>query len=152
MGERRKVRITGIDPGKTTGWATITVVDKKITLGLFGETKDQTLVEIVDELKEADVIVYEGYWIRPDKLHAGSFDWQNVPAEQTIGGLLTLAKLYGKKTVKQQPSQRVPGYAFAGLNYQKTKKKKHYEDALAHAVFYAVKELQAHPVTSHART
>ena len=144
------MRILGLDPGKSTGWATITVEDKKITLGLFGITKDQTLVEIEDELKKADVVVYEGYWIRPDKAHSGAFDWDEAPALQVIGSLLTLCRLHGKKNVKQQPSQRVPGYAFAGLKYEKKKQGQHAQDALAHAVYYAVKQLQALPVRANA--
>ena len=146
------MKLIGIDPGKTTGWATITVEDKKIALGLFGVTKDQTLLEIAEHLKGADVVVYEGYWIRPDKANSGAFDWQQVPAEQTIGALFTLCKLYGKNLiVKQQPSQRVPGYGFAGLKYDKKKKGTHWQDALAHVVFYAVKQLQAHPVGVNSR-
>lgn len=140
------MKILGIDPGKATGWANISVENKQISLGKFGVTKDQTLVDIAAEVEAADLVVYEGFWIRPDMAQRGNFNWQSLPAEQAIGALLTLCKLYQKEAVKQQPSQRVPGYSFAGMVYKKGKKGTHWQDALAHAVFYAVKNLQASPV------
>ena len=140
--------ILGIDPGKATGWAQIHVnEDHTVELGLFGVTRDMTLVEIVKRIEEADVIVYEGYWIRPDKAKSGAFNWQSVPAEKTIGALLTHCKLLGKTRIeKQQPVQRVPGYGFSGQKYVAGAKGKHWQDALAHAMYYAVAKLQALPV------
>lgn len=139
-------RILGIDPGKTTGWGVVILNDetKRILPGRFGQTKDMTLIEIVDEIRQADEIVYEGFWLRPDKAHKGHFDWQGMSAEKVIGALLTLVKLHQKKEpVKQQPSQRIPGYAYIGLTYKKGVKGKHQEDALAHAAYFAVRKLGA---------
>jgi hypothetical protein len=147
------LKVLGIDPGGTTGWAMIEVSKRQIKLGLFGQTKDKTLVEIADYIKEADVIVYEGFWLRPDKARAGHFDWAINSAEQVIGSLMTLCKLYQKsKVVKQQPSQRLPGYGFSGQTYKKGKQGTHWQDALAHACFYAVSKLQALPVSAHEPT
>lgn len=141
------MRILGIDPGTSTGWANIDVNDKKITLGKFGISKGDSLTDIYEHVQAADIIVYEGFWLRPDKAMKGDFNWQDNPAEKAIGSLLTLCKLSGKtKIVKQQPSQRVPGFAFAGLKYVPKAKGKHWQDALAHAVFYAVSVLHANPV------
>jgi hypothetical protein len=143
------LKLLGIDPGKTTGWATIEVIDNQIKLGLFGNTSDQTLVKLKEQIEWADVIVYEGFWLRPDKARLGHFDWQQNVAEQAIGSLLTLCKLYQKsKVVKQQPSQKLPGYGFSGQTYKKGAKGKHWQDALAHACFYAVSQLKAQPVHS----
>jgi hypothetical protein len=136
------IKITALDPGKTTGWAVIYVKDKTVTLGPFGETKDMTLVDIKEHLQNATVVLYEGFWIRPDKSRQGSFDWNQMPAPQVIGSLLTLCKLFEVPVVKQQPGQRIPGYGYLGL----TSRKRHYEDALAHAMFYAVTKLQALPL------
>lgn len=142
-------RIIGIDPGKTTGWAIIEVADKTIQLIEFGMTKDLTLVEILDKILSADVIVYEGFWLRPDKARMGHFDWYENITEQVIGSLRTICKLNQKEhLIKQQPSQKLPGYAFAGLVYKKGAKGKHWQDALAHACFYAVNQLKANPVRS----
>lgn len=144
------IEVLGVDPGKTTGWATIYVESTgTIRLGEFGVTMDMTLVDIKDRIQSADIIVVEGFWARPDKAMKGQFNWQNFPAEEVIGSLLTLCKLFEKKSVKQQPSQRVPGYGFAGLEYKKGKKGTHWQDALAHAVFYAVRHLKANPVPRH---
>jgi len=141
------VKILGIDPGRTTGYANITVTDRKISLGEFGLTYNMDLLAIKDHIINADVIVYESFYVRPDMAMSGKFNWQEMPALQVIGSLMTLCSLYQKSTVvKQQPSQRVPGYAFAGLNYKQKAKGKHWQDALAHACFYAVKNLHAVPV------
>lgn len=140
--------ILGIDPGKTTGWAMISVDKPKISLVEFGVTKDTTLVEIINQLKKTDVVVYEGWFTRPDKSRTGAFDWKPMETPQVIGSLLTLCKVLEIQRVhKQQPSQKVPGYGFAGLNYVKGKQGTHWQDALAHAVFYAVTQLQCHPVS-----
>ena len=145
----KSVKILGVDPGKTTGWATITVNDetKKIGPGLFGNCTDTSLVEINEHVAWADVVVYEGFWVRPDLAKAGGFDWGKMTAEEAIGSLRTLCKLnQNTPMVEQQPAQRVPGYSFAGMVYKKGAKGKHWQDAFAHAVFYAVTKLQAHPV------
>jgi hypothetical protein len=130
-------KIIGLDPGGTTGWACITVNDDRtITLGQFGNTKDQTLVDITDHIKWADVVCYEGFWLRPDYARAGRFDWQQNVAEQAIGSLMTLCKLLQKQAVvKQMPSQKRPGYGFSGQEYKKGKTGTHWQDALAHALF-----------------
>lgn len=141
------MKILSIDPGKSTGWAVIEVENSVIKLGMFGVTKDMTLVDIQDHIKDADIVVFEGFWIRPDKAMAGKFNWQDMPAEKVIGSLMTLCKLHQKtQVIKQQPSVRVPGYAFANLVYKKGAKGKHWQDALAHGVYYAVTKLQAYPV------
>jgi hypothetical protein len=140
-------KILALDPGKTTGWACITVTDKIIHLGQFGNCKDMELVELVPYIEDADVVVYESFYVRPDMAMSGKFNWSEMPALKVIGSLMTLCKLHQKSTVvKQQPSQRVPGYAFAGMNYKQKAKGKHWQDALAHACFYAVKNLHAFPV------
>jgi len=140
-------KILALDPGKTTGWAQIQVNDGIIQLGEFGTTKDTTLVEIAERIQLADVVVYEGFWLRPDKARVGHFDWYENTAEQVIGSLQTLCKLYQKeRLIKQQPSQKVPGYSFAGMIYKKGKSGTHWQDALAHACFYAVNRLKAQPV------
>lgn len=141
------MRILGIDPGKSTGYASITIDENNnIHLGEFGVCKDMTLLEIEEEFVKADVIVYEGYWIRPDMAMSGKFNWQGAPAIETIGAVMSLAKRHQKTAVKQQPGQRIPGYAFAGMEYVPKAKGKHWQDALAHACFYAVSKQRAIPV------
>jgi len=149
--KQEPVRILGIDPGKTTGWAELSLQGRSLHLGMFGSTKDKTLVEIMPLLKEADVIIYEGWWTRPSKAQKGAFDWKPMEAPEVIGSLLTLCKILEKKQViKQQPSSKVPGYSFAGMKYVKGKQGTHWQDALAHATFYAVTKLKALPVGSDA--
>ena len=108
------MKILAIDPGKTTGWAEITVVEDKIELGIFGFTKDTTLVELIPNIKAADIVVYEAWLTRPKHLQRGAFDWDPMITPQVIGSLLTLCKTLEKKEpVKQQPSVKPVGYAFS---------------------------------------
>ena len=141
------VLVLGIDPGKTTGWAQLEVVDKKIELRPFGETKDTTLTELIPLIRESDVIVYEAWLTRPKHLQRGAFDWNPMIAPQVIGSLLTLCKVLEKQqVVKQQPSIKPVGFAFAGMKYESKTHQAHWKDALAHAMFYSVKILQGLPV------
>jgi hypothetical protein len=140
-------KILAIDPGKSTGWASISVENQICKLGLFGVTKDTTLVELIPQIKEADYLVYEAWLTRPKNLQRGAFDWDPMLTPQVIGSFLTLCKALGKsEPAKQQPSIKPVGYAFAGMKYVPGKQGDHWQDAMAHAVFFAVKNLSALPV------
>jgi hypothetical protein len=140
------MRIFAIDPGKSTGWAEIYLEDKLIKLSEFGVTKDTTLVELIPKIKSADHLVYEAWLTRPKHLQRGAFDWDPMITPQVIGSFLTLCKALEKPVpVKQQPSIKPVGYAFAGMKYVQGKQGTHWQDAMAH-VFYAVKSLGALPV------
>ena len=141
--------LLAIDPGKTTGWATVVLTGKDISLGLFGTTKDTTLVEIASIIEEADLLIYEAWLTRPKHLQRGAFDWDPMITPQVIGSFLTLAKTLGKsEPIKQQPSVKPVGYALTGMKYVRGKQGTHHQDAMAHAVYYAVKNLGALPVSS----
>lgn len=140
-------KLLGIDPGKTTGWGLIRVDEnRKIHVLQFGQTRDPTLLEIQDYLSDADLIVYEGWLTRPGDARKGSFDYDPMITPQVIGALKLQSQLLGKQVVEQSPSIKPPGYGFLGRKYVKGKKGQHQWDALAHAVYYAVKHLQAKPV------
>jgi hypothetical protein len=120
---------------------------KKINLHAFGVTKDMTMMEIKPQFERADVIVYEGWWTRPNKAQTGAFDWDPMNAPVAIGAIQTMCAIL-EKTAKppQQPASKVPGYSYMGMKYHKGKKGMHAHDALAHACFFAVTKLGANPV------
>lgn len=144
-------KILGIDPGVTTGYALIELHENPrsiIPTTIFGNTKDMTLVDIKDIIESADYIVYEGW--RTFKKHAqtGRLNFQTVPAEQVIGSLKTLLRLQ-KKTVEVQENLsglKPVGYGYANMKYTPGKKGMHWQDALAHAVYFAVNKLKWPPV------
>lgn len=140
-------RILSFDPGKATGWANLTVDNRQISLGEFGVSKDMTLSDVAHHFKNADVVVYEGFWIDPKLAQAGFLNYDEMPAPQVIGTIRTLAKQYGiEHVVKQNASLKPPAYGFCGMKYQKGRKNMHSQDAIAHGVYYAVTKLQARPL------
>jgi hypothetical protein len=145
--------ILGIDPGKTTGWATIEVNDearRTITPLLFGTTKDMQLIDIRDKIDAADIIVYEGWKTFDTHARTGRLSYQTVPAEQVIGAMRTLLRLRIHQPIvwESQPSLKKVGYAWAGMKYISGSQGQHWKDALAHAVYYAVSKLNALPVSA----
>ena len=118
---------------------------------MLGETKDMTLTEIEEEFKIADLVVYEGFWLRKDIAESGRWNWNEGEVMQVVGVIKSLASRYQKQLEKVQSGQRIPGYAWVGMKFDPTKRGKgvHQKDALAHAVSYAVRRLGARPVSGH---
>ncbi len=142
------VKILGIDPGGTTGWARLEYdpVTKKILPGQVGETKDTTALEIFELIKWADIVVMEDFKVRPDEARKGSFDYNSMIAPQVIGSINTLCQIASKTVVLQQPAVKPVAYGFANRKYVKGAKGQHRWDAQAHGVYYLVKSLGALPV------
>jgi len=141
------LKILGLDPGKTTGWGILQLSDKKLSVHSFGETKDMTMLEIKEQFELADIIVYEGWWTRPKNAKRGDFNWDKMSAPQAIGSIKTMCAMLGKTPKDpQQPASKVPGYGFLRMKYHPGKKGQHAFDALAHAGFFCVTKLGAHPV------
>lgn len=133
--------ILGIDPGKSTGLAMITIDDmKKPRLTEARVSYDVSAIEYNDWLKLADYIVVEDFKVRPGKARQGSFDWSSMETPKIIGSIQTLAKLLGKTVTLQQPTIKPMGYGFAHLNYVKGKQGTHIQDAAAHAMYFAVRK------------
>lgn len=144
--DMRLMLILGIDPGKHTGLGMIEVIDKKIHLKTMMESLDETAVEYLDWLKQADVVVLENFLVRPRNARAGSFDWNDMVAPRVIGAVTAHLAALQKKPVLQEPAIKPAGYGFSNQRYVKGKKGQHIPDALAHACYYAVKNLKAMPV------
>ena len=141
------MNILGIDPGKTTGLAVIIVnpETKKARIDHAGVSMDVSAIEYYDLLKAADFIIVEDFKVRPNKAKTGSFDWSQMETPKIIGSLQTLAALIGKKVILQQPTVKPMGYGFAHMTYVKGKPGTHFQDAAAHAMYYAVKHNLANP-------
>lgn len=140
--------ILGIDPGKRTGLGMIKVIDKTISLHSMKESLDVTCSDYLDLLQEADFVVVESFRVRPHEAKRGSFDWDDMVAPRVIGAIEAQLSNLKKKPIYQEPSIKPVGYGFSNQRYVKGKKGQHIQDALAHAVFYAVKNLKANPVKS----
>jgi hypothetical protein len=141
------MKILGLDPGKTTGVALLELNEKALSLVYVNETKDETLLEIVDYIKQADYVICEEFLVRPNKAHGGAFDWSDMVAPRVIGAATSLAKQYGAQFVLQSPSIKPVGYGWSAMQYVKGKQKMHMQDAVCHAVYFSVKKLHALPLS-----
>lgn len=144
------MKLLGIDPGKTTGWAILNLDEesRKLTPGVFGESTDESALEIQRLIQECDLVVIESFLLRPTYARKGKFDYDDMVAPRVIGAVQTLCKMNDTEYKMQPASVKPVGYGFAGLTYKKGKSGKgvHQLDALVHAVYYAVKHLNALPV------
>jgi Holliday junction resolvasome RuvABC endonuclease subunit len=149
--DSESITIVGFDPGVSTGFAVISVTERKIKplgLGVLGKSLDD--IEMLQEaqrlIKGADHVVIENFKLRPDVAEAGRLNQNDMPASQVIGKLKTLCGLAGVKYHLQMPSVKPVAYGLANLTYQKGRQGTHSQDAMAHAVYYAVQKLHALPV------
>jgi len=147
MSESEEIFITGFDPGATTGYAIISVLNKKITPLDIGQSTDPTLQDLIPHIERSSIIILEGFWVNPQKARKGHFDYDNMVAPRVIGALQYKAQELGKQVVIQPAAIKPVGFGFSGRDYVKGKKNQHQWDALAHAVYYAVKVLHASPVS-----
>ena len=139
------VFVLGIDPGKTTGLGLIEVDGVKISLQAIRESRDVSCLDYLDLLQKADRIIIENFRVRPMKARSGAFDWDAMIAPQVIGAINAQLANLGKFSVLQDASVKPVGYGWSNQRYVKGKKGTHCQDAVAHAVFYAVKILKANP-------
>jgi hypothetical protein len=142
------VKILGLDPGKTTGYMLIELDGQKITptVHFGGEKNGEIMEEIVPLIREADLVIIEDFLVRPDKARKGSFDYSSMVAPQVIGKIIQACQMTATKYEKQPASVKPPAYGFSNQKYVPGKKGMHWQDAYAHAVYYAVKKLNALPV------
>jgi len=142
------MRVLGLDPGKNTGYCMIEVIDRKIKpTGELGVAKNESIEPLKELINSADLVVCEDFLIRPDKARSGHFDYNNMVAPRVIGKIELLCELTGTRLEKQPASVKPPAYGFANMKYSPGKKGTHWQDAFAHACYFAVRNLNALPVT-----
>lgn len=139
--------ILGIDPGKNSGYCVVRLTDRKIEpTGEFGVDKNESVAEITKLINKCDIVVCEDFLIRPDKARKGNFDYNNMVAPRVIGKIELLCEMSGTKLAKQPASVKPPAYGFSNQKYVPGKKGQHWQDAYAHACYYAVKKMNAKPI------
>lgn len=131
----------GIDPGPShTGWAVLHGNETK----KVGEHKGETFVDHLQTLlqeEQIQVVILEGYIVRP-KFKGG---YTKVPTLELIGAIKRECRRAGIPLHEQQPAIKPVGYGYAGMVYVKGKSGMHIFDAVAHAMYYWVKECGGRP-------
>ena len=140
------MKLLGLDPGKTTGWALVSLEGRDLKPIDFGHDKEPSMVDQTSHIKDADLVIIESFLVDPRYAKAGAFNYDDMIAPQVIGSLKTLCKMLDTPYVLQPASVKPVGYGFLGKTYVKGKKNMHKWDALAHICYYAVRNLDALPV------
>jgi len=140
------MKILGLDPGGTTGIAVVEITNKVPNVILAKTSRDPLLKDIRHLFMECDVVVYEGWWTRKNDAESGAFNQSTMIAPQVIGVIETLIDLFEKKGVKQQAAIKPMGYSYSGLKYVKGKPGMHSQDAIAHAMYFAVNSRLSRPI------
>lgn len=129
------------DPGKTTGFASF--LDGRINE--IKEIPDTEIIQWINE-RSPDAIVMENYRVRPKKLTKGwDHKWTSPVALKIIGALEMKAAQLDIPILTQEPAIKPVGYGWAGMKYVAGKKGTHVQDAIAHGVYWLVKNEHAKP-------
>lgn len=140
------MRIFAVDPGESNGWCILEAVNRKACVISFGVEKRLDFYSRLEALfSDVDRVICEGWLTRPKDAKIGAFDWDSMPAAQVIGALECYSLMRGIPFVIQQPSMKPVGYGFLGKTYKKGAKNVHHWDALAHGMYYLVKQGLAEP-------
>lgn len=127
-----------IDPGETTGWA---------TFHMNGDLKDFGQIPCLDPtvfvlwLEKLDprpaLIIYEGWVTNPSIPQGGS----KQETSQIIGHIRSYAIRSGVVAIEQPNRVKKVGYAYAGIKELPRSRhaESHQRDAIAHGVYYLVK-------------
>lgn len=145
---QKEVSLFGIDPGETTGWAVVKfrTETRELKVVDFGESRDPTTFDLTDHIRNCDLMIVENFLVDPTKSRTGAFDHSDMLTIQVIGALRLQARLHEKRVVLQSRSVKPVGYGYLRRTYVKGKRGMHTWDAMAHAVFWAVKNVDAKPL------
>ncbi len=142
------MKILGLDPGGTTGWALVERLGPREILTLqMGEVKEPDFYEFLENwtllLEPKSLVVVEEFTARP-----GFTDgrWTKLPVAELVGMCRLRTKQLDCHLIKTQPSMLNIGYKAAGLTRKKSKntgKNAVYRgdafDATAHAWYVATR-------------
>lgn len=140
-------KLLGLDPGESTGWASVILSETGVLKVVeFGVSHDLTTYDLTDHIQNCDLMVVENFLVDPTKSRTGAFDLSDMKTIQVIGALQLQARLHGKQVALQSRTVKPVGYGYLRMKYVKGKKGMHSTDAMAHAVFWAVKNAGAKPL------
>jgi len=146
-------KITGIDPGKHVGIATITIDDGKLATAIrTHEIDGESLLALEEaiELDQPDVVVLESFALLPAK--ARSLSWNGFIPVEVMGAVKLVCQRNDIKLVIQTPSQIAPWRksAIAQKLEKSSWKGTHIRDAVAHTLYYAARNGLIRPPTKEA--
>jgi len=131
------VKLIGIDPGVTTGWASYDTERESSLCGECGGFQD---VRNVLDAYLPDAVILEEYRLYPWKAKQQS--WSNIPAAEVSGIVDLWCRDHGVVLCKQTPGLRkaVPNVWLKALGLWKpTKGRPHARDAAKHLASYIAK-------------
>ena len=141
------MKVLGIDPGKTTGWAILTFDLPLVSVELFGigEIDEKFFNQWLDAvIPTVDYVVVEDFIINPNvKAWANTTSKiNNTNTAKLIGRIQYACHIHSKPVDLQSPSDKPFAYTLIGLPYVQGKKKQHSNDAQAHARLWLRKKFR----------
>lgn len=131
--------ILAVDPGDTTGWATLTYEGGHLILWdqVAASGFVDKFMELIKEYGHPVVIVYEDFIVfkRAAAKQAGS----RMFASQVIGALKTLSKMTGIPLESQSPDKKDLGAKGSGRKAPSRHSESHKYDAFNHGFYYLCK-------------
>jgi len=139
--------ILSLDPGKTLGYVLAQQVEDGAEILRIGTISGyEEGLRFVRALPRIDVIVVEDYVVRPVRMSGRNpNNWSREETLKQLARIEEIAATKESKIVHQQPSCKPAGYGWAGLKYVPGKAGTHWQDALAHLMYYMVTKLKLAP-------
>ncbi|MGQ9697162.1 MAG: hypothetical protein ACUVRO_04125 [Armatimonadota bacterium] len=130
--------LLAIDPGKTTGWASLIIPGLAANVGYCATVGE--VVHLLDALAPTTVVV-EAFALYPWR--AQNLSWSRMPAAEVVGAVKAWCELHGVRLVEQPASMRkaAPKVWLEALGLAKAVRgKPHVRDAARHLAVFVARE------------
>jgi len=142
------ITLYGIDPGQTTGFVQVDIVDREFIVKNVQHWNVTQVNDWYTEMLDSPpaILIIEDYIIQP-RVHNYSHEGDKGIALRLIGGAQFLCHAKPQLQLELQGNFRKPtGYGMLGAKYVRGKKGQHSLDALAHVMYYAAMNKLADPI------
>lgn len=134
------MKILGLDPGMTTGWAVAEVTETRSWGYRWVKTGDvkykQFNAFVYKAIGHVDLVVCEDFVIRTNvkSWNATRLTDNNLEIKGMVGRVEAFCWLHKKPLVKYEAKEKRLGYTLNGMKYEPNSKKqaRHQHDAMAH--------------------
>ena len=129
--------IYAFDPGVTTGYVKLSMKGEAEEIANLNKSQAYKLLDSIRQYNERPIFVVEDYRIFPGKQMVHTMT-KLITAEM-IGAIEYVAFINSYRFIIQQPADKLIGYKWMGARQPSDHKNSHCYDAMAHGIYYLVK-------------